>query len=97
MASQTHSFYWGAIRRQILTVIFYHHVCPSYIWDVPFSVPQYVNSDLYSHILCLGRSLLSPGGLLVVVHLVAQRLFPVEGFGLGRDIKTERSKVNISH
>lgn len=69
----------------------------SLIYLRPFSVPQYVNSDLYSHILCLGGSLLSPGGLLVVVHLVAQRLFPVEGFGLGRDIKTERNKVNISH
>lgn len=63
----------------------------------PLSPLQHVNSDLYSHILCLGGSHLSPGGLLVVVHLVAQRLFPVDGFGLGGILKQERNEVNISH
>lgn len=79
--------------RHFLTLSF-TITCPSCIRG--FSVPQCVNSDLYSHILRLGGSHLSPGGLLVVVHLVAQRLLPVDGFGLGGDIKTERKEVNIS-
>lgn len=83
-------FYSGVIWLQFLMVIFYHYVCPA------LSLPQHVNSDLYSHILCLSGSHLSPGGLLVVVHLVAQRLFPVDGFGLGGILKQERNEVNIS-
>lgn len=59
---------------------------------IPLSLPQHVNADLYGHILCLGGSHLSPGGLLVVVHLVAQRPFPVDGCGLGGDIKTREKR-----
>lgn len=50
------------------------------------TLPKHANfdPDLYSHILRLRGSNLSPGWLLVVVHLVAHGLLPVDGFGLGR-------------
>lgn len=62
----------------------------------PFPAPRRVNSDLDGHILCLGGSHLSSAGLLVVVHLVAQRLFPVDGFGLGRDVKRREAKLILA-
>lgn len=61
------------------------------------TIPQHVNfdPDLYSHILCLCGSHLPPGRLLVVVHLVAYWLLPVDGFGL-EGIKTERDLKLVS-
>lgn len=46
------------------------------------TVSERLNSDLYGHILRLRRSHRPPARLLVVVHLVAHRLLPVDGFGL---------------
>lgn len=46
-----------------------------------------VDPDLYSRILRLRGSHLSPGRLLVVVHLVAHWLLPVDGFGLRGNIE----------
>lgn len=61
------------------------------------NIPPHVNfdPDLHSYILRLRGSHLSPGRLLVVVHLVAHRLLPVDCFGLEGDIKRERSEVSI--
>lgn len=48
------------------------------------------DSDLYGHILRLCGSHLPPGWLLVVVHLVAHRLLPADGFGLQGNMKRGR-------
>lgn len=52
--------------------------------------------DLYSHILRLRGSHLSSGRLLVVVHLVAHWLLPVDGFGLEGDINREREREKLA-
>lgn len=63
------------------------------VWDInppPSPVIRHCvtfDPDLYSHILRLRGSHLSPGRLLVVVHLVAHWLLPVDGFGLEGEIK----------
>lgn len=73
------------------------HACISIVMRVHFflfssSILQHVNfdPDLYSHILRLRGSHLSPGRLLVVVHLVAYWLLPVDGFSLEGDIEKRR-------
>lgn len=57
-----------------------------------YSITRHIDPDLHCHILCLCGSLLSPGQRLVVVHLVAHRLLPIDGFGLQRERREKRRK-----
>ena len=63
-------------------------MCPYPPQVVPLHV--HFDPDLDSHILRLRGPHLSPARLLVVVHLVAHRLLPVDGLGLEGDSKRTR-------